>query len=332
HQRILTLTALPEEARRGRRTVKDLLRTADLDAEDLETLLRLSAGFVDEPHTRKTLLAGRSVVLYFAKPSTRTRISSETAVARLGGTPVSVGPTELQLGRGETIEDTARMLSSYADAIVVRTFADDDVARLAAAASVPVINALTDGHHPLQSLADLLTLRQAFGDLTGHGIAYVGDGNNVAHSLIQAAAIVGLDIAVATPEGYRPDKKIVEDARAIADTHGSVVVVTDDPARAVAGASAVYTDVWVSMGDPETERAARTRALTPYRVTPELLARARPDAIFLHCLPAHRGDEVAAEVMDGPRSAVFQQAANRLPTVQAVLCALIEGTLTGRAV
>ena len=311
--------------------MKDLLRTADLSPTDLETLLRLATRFVDAPYDRQTLLAGRTAVLYFAKPSTRTRISTATAVTRLGGTPLTVSGAELQLGRGETIEDTARVLSAYAGAIVVRTFADDDVARLAAAASVPVINALTDGHHPLQSLADLLTLRQLFGELRHRRIAYVGDGNNVTHSLIEAAALTGLDIAVATPAGYEPDKQIVEDARALAETHGSTIVLTGDPVEAVTGASAVYTDVWVSMGDPEDERAARMKALAPYRVTAGLMGRARPDAVFLHCLPAHRGDEVAAEVIDGARSAVFRQAANRLPTVQAALCALIEGHLTGRS-
>jgi ornithine carbamoyltransferase len=311
--------------------MKDLLRTADLTATDIETLLRLATRFVDAPRDRRDLLAGRTVVLYFAKPSTRTRISTATAVTRLGGTPLTVGGAELQLGRGETIEDTARVLSSYADTIVVRTFADDDVARLAAAASVPVVNALTDGHHPLQSLADLLTLRQLFGELRHRRIAYVGDGNNVAHSLLEAAALTGLDIAVATPAGYEPDKQIVEDARVLAQVHGSTIQLTGDPAEAAAGASAVYTDVWVSMGDLETERATRTHDLAPYRVTPELMGRARPDAVFLHCLPAHRGDEVTAEVIDGPRSAVFRQAANRLPTAQAVLCALVEGHLTGRS-
>ena len=307
---------------------KDLLRTADLSRTDLELLLDLAADAKAGAADR--LLAGETVVVYFTKPSTRTKLSVVTAIARLGGTPVVVGPTELQLGRGETIEDTARVMSSYARAVVVRTFSDDDVRRLAAAATVPVVNALTDGHHPLQSLADLLTLRERFGDLAGRKVAYVGDGNNVAHSLVEACALLGVDVAVATPPGYAPDASVLTVARAVAAGQGSTVTLTSDPYAAVAGASAVYTDVWVSMGDDPGERAQRVAALNPYRVDAPLMAHARQDAVFLHCLPAHRGDEVTAEVMDGPQSLVFPQAANRLPTAQAVLTALVLGKLGGR--
>jgi ornithine carbamoyltransferase len=311
--------------------MRALLRTADLTAGDLDHLLGAARTFKDGTRDgRAGALAGQTVVCYFAKPSTRTRISFETAITRLGGTPIAVGPNELQLGRGETIEDTARVLSRYAAAIVIRTFADDDVARLAAAASIPVINALTDGHHPCQSLADLLTLHEHFGSLAGLKVAYVGDGNNVAHSLLEGCALAGVDIAVATPPGYEPDPGVVAVAEKLAADSGAVVTVTHDPLVAVAGAHAVYTDVWVSMGDPEAERAARTTALAPYQVNPALMAEARVDAVFLHCLPAHRGDEVTADVIDGPQSLVFDQAENRLHTAQALLVALTGGELTGR--
>lgn len=309
--------------------MKDLLRTADLSADDLEYLLGFAEELKLDRKLDHKLLRGETVVLYFAKPSTRTRLSFETAVARMGGTPVVVGPAELQLGRGETIADTARVISEYAAAFVIRTFDDDQVRTFAENASIPVINALTDGHHPCQSLADLLTIRELYGELTGLKLAYLGDGGNVAHSLLEAAALAGLDISVATPPGYAPSPAVVERARQLAEVSGARVEVTTDPHAAVKAADFVYTDVWLSMGDPESERSERRNAFAPYRVTPELFAEASPDARFMHCLPAHRGDEVAAEVIDGKRSIVFRQAANRLPTAQAVLHALVRGRLTG---
>ena len=309
--------------------MKDFLRTADLSSNDLEHLLDVAATFKANPTCARDTFSGRTVVLYFAKPSTRTRLSFETAVVRLGGAAVAVGPAELQLGRGETIEDTARVVSSYAAAMTVRTYADEDVRRLAAAASIPIVNALTDGHHPCQSLADLLTLRDRFGALGGLRVAYVGDGNNVAHSLIEACAIAGADIVVATPEHYEPDPAIVAHARAVAARRNSIVAVTHDATAAVEHAHAVYTDVWLSMGDEESERDARRTAFAPFRVDAHLMASARPDAVFLHCLPAHRGQEVSAEVIDGSQSMVFEQAANRLPTEMAVLYALDRGELDG---
>ena len=308
-------------------TMKDLLRTADLGRENLGTLLDLGRRLVAEPLLHHDLLRGDSVVLYFNKPSTRTRISFETAVARLGGTPLAVGPHELQLDRGETIEDTARVISSYARAFVIRTFSDDDVARFARAASIPVINALTDGHHPCQSVGDLMTLRDEFGELQGRRLAFVGDGDNVAHSLLEACALAGVDISVATPPGYEPDAEVVRGAEAIAAHRGSSVFVTNDLRAAVRGADAVYTDVWVSMGVSDAERTARTHAFRPYRVDARVMEHASAHAIFLHCLPAHRGEEVTAEVFDGPQSRVFAQAANRLPSEQAILCALLTGML-----
>ena len=216
------------------------------------------------------------------------------------------------------------MLSSYASAIVIRTFAQSELEEVAANSSVPVINALSDAHHPCQALADLLTVRERFGSLRGRRLAFVGDGNNVAHSLIEAGALSGMQIAIATPPGYAPDAEIVESARKRAADSGAILLV-DDPAEAVADADVVYTDVWVSMGEDE-ERRERLHALAPYQVTAELMRPAKVDAIFLHCLPAHRGEEVTAEVIDGPRSVVWQQAANRLPTEQALLYALVTGS------
>ena len=307
--------------------MKDLLRTADLGRDNLFALLDLGERLKVAPLLHHHLLCGESVVLYFNKPSTRTRIPFETAVAHLGGTPLSVGPHELQLDRGETIEDTARVISSYARAFVIRTFSDDDVRRFAAAATIPVVNALTDGHHPCQSVGDLMALREQFGELRGRRVAFVGDGDNVAHSLLEACALAGMDVAVATQPGYAPDAGVVAGARRIAEQSGGSVLVTTDVHAAVRGANAVYTDVWLSMGVSELERAARMEAFRDYRVDASLMALAAPDAIFMHCLPAHRGEEVTADVFDGPQSRVFAQAANRLPSEQAILQALLTGML-----
>lgn len=307
--------------------MKDLLRTSDLSRRDLLLLLELAARFKRRPYQHRAELRNETVVLFFDKPSTRTRVSMATAVARLGGVPIIVGPDELQLGRGETIEDTARTMSRFARVFVARTFRDDDVSRFAAAATIPVVNALTDGHHPLQSLADLLTLSELVGDPAGVELAWVGDGNNVCHSLIEALAIVGGRLRVATPEGYEPDAAVVAAAR----ERGARLVLTHDPHEAVRGAHAVYTDTWLSMGDPPAEREARLRAFEPYRVDEALMAEAGPSALFMHCLPDHRGEEVSAEVVDGPRSVVFDQAENRLHTAVAVLYALVEERLEGAA-
>jgi ornithine carbamoyltransferase len=309
--------------------MKDLLRIADLTPEDLGHLLSLSELVADDPHGWPELLDGEAVVCYFAKPSTRTRLSFGSAVTRLGGVPEIVNGNELQLGRGETIEDTAGVISRYAKAFVIRTFSDDDVRRFAAAASIPVVNALTDGHHPCQALADLLTLRQHFGGLEGLRLAYLGDGNNVAHSLMEACALAGIDVVVATPEGFEPDAEVVATAAALARRGGSTVELSHEPLEAVTDADAVYTDVWVSMGDDEDERAARSEVLAPFQVDERIMAEAGNDAVFMHCLPAHRGQEVAAAVIDGPQSVVLDEAENRMHTAQALLIALLEGRLQG---
>ena len=310
--------------------LKDILRTRDLNRDDFQLLLDLSTAYKEDPLCHHDALRGQSVVQFFAKPSTRTRISFETAVARLGGVTITTGPTDLQLGRGETIEDTATTISQYARAFVIRTFGDDDVKRFASAAAIPVINALTNGHHPCQSLADLLTIQEHFGPLTQCKLAYVGDGYNVVHSLIEAAAIMGMQISVATPHGYEPDHGVLSWSRAEAERSGARIITTHDPYEAVEGAHAVYTDVWFSMGDTDLERASRVATFLPYRVDQKLMDHARPDAVFMHCLPAHRGEEVVAEVIDGAQSIIFKQAANRLPTAQAVLYTLINGQLAGR--
>jgi ornithine carbamoyltransferase len=301
---------------------RHLLRTLDLGPAELARLLDLAAHLKAAPLARAELLRNQSVVLYFNKPSTRTRISFETAIARLGGTPIAVGAAELQLGRGETIEDTARTIARYARAFVIRTYSDADVARFAAASAIPVINALTDRHHPCQSLADLMTLRERYGSLRGIRLAYVGDGDNVCHSLIEAAALAGIALTVACPKPYAPAADIVADAQAMARRTGAAIAIGDDPAAAVVGAQAVYTDTWMSMNVPESDRAARLAAFAPFQVNAALMARARSDAIFMHCLPDHRGEEVTAEVVDGPQSVVFDQAENRLHTAAALLAAL----------
>jgi ornithine carbamoyltransferase len=292
--------------------LKDVLRVSDLTPAQLGHLLDLAAAMDADHGGWIDTLRGRSVACHFAKPSTRTRVSFAAAAARLGMNAIVLRPDELQLGRGETVADTARALSAYCDAIVIRTFAQADVEELAAAATVPVINALTDEHHPCQALADLLTVRERFGRLEGVKLAFVGDGNNVANSLLEAAALTGMQVVVACPPGYEP--------AAAGD-------VTHDPREAVGGAHAVYTDVWVSMGE-EAERDARLASLARYRVDEELFALARPDAIFMHCLPAHRGEEVTAGVIDGPHSAVWRQAANREPTEEALLYTLVYPTMT----
>ncbi|NUO54374.1 MAG: ornithine carbamoyltransferase [Polyangiaceae bacterium] len=306
---------------------KSFLRVADLSAADFGLVLDRALAYKSEPGRGATLLRGRSVTLYFNKPSTRTRISFETAVHRLGGLPVTVGPNDLQMGRGETVEDTARVISRYSAAFVTRTYSDGEIARFAAAASIPVINALTDGHHPCQALADLMTLRERFGQLKGLTLTYVGAGNNVVHSLLEASALAGVHMRVATPPEYPADPAIVDAARALAKGSGARIEVMTDPSAAVAGADAIYTDTWLSMGDPDEEKAARQRILAPYRVDAALMAKAKPSAIFLHCLPAHRGEEVTNEVADSPASAIFDQAENKLHTSMAVLDVLVTGAL-----
>jgi ornithine carbamoyltransferase len=308
----------------------DFLSADDVTADQLTALLdladELKADRADRTEAGKELsrdeLHGRTVALLFEKPSTRTRVSFQVGVTELGGRPLPLSSAELQLGRGETIADTGAVLSRYVHAVVVRTFGQDRVEELAAGASIPVVNALTDLEHPCQALADLQTLRETHGELAGRTLAYVGDGNNVAHSLLLAGAKVGVSVRVGHPEGFAPDDAIVARARELAATSGAEVVVTTDPVAAVTDADAVYTDVWASMGQ-EAEAEERAALFAPYQVTPELFGHAAEGAVFLHCLPAHRGEEVAAEVMDGPASRVFDQAENRLHAQKALLAWLL---------
>ncbi|MCX6447975.1 MAG: ornithine carbamoyltransferase [Actinobacteria bacterium] len=311
--------------------MKDLLRTADLSRADVDLLLDTAADFAKNPLRSKDALAHKSVAIYMTKPSTRTRLSSETAVAHLGGTPIFIRGDELQLGRGETIADTAKIISGYCDALIIRTFAQSDVDELGANASIPVINALTDDDHPTQLLADWLTIRETFGsDVKGRKFVYLGDGNNMSHAWLTMGAIMGAHVVAATPSGkWAPNSDVVAKAQAIAKKTGATIEVTNDPEAAAKGASALYTDVWMSMGDPESERAEKIKVLAPFAITDALMSLTTSDSIFMHCLPAHRGEEVAASVIDGPKSVIWREAYHRRTTIQALLYHLTRGELAG---
>ena len=311
--------------------MKDLLRTQDLSRDDVELLLETAAAFAEDPLRSKSALANKSVAIYMTKPSTRTRLSSETAVAHLGGTPIFIRGDELQLGRGETIADTAKIISGYCSALIIRTFAQADVDELGAHASIPVINALTDDDHPTQLLADWLTIRENFGkDITGRKFVYLGDGNNMSHAWLIMGAIMGAHVVAATPTGkWAPNPKVVEIAKNIAAKSGGKVEVSHDPEAASKDASVLYTDVWMSMGDSESERDEKVLALSPFAVTENLFSLTNKDSIFMHCLPAHRGEEVEASVIDGPRSVIWREAYHRRTTIQSLLFHLTQGDLKG---
>lgn len=299
---------------------KDLLALYSLSKEEIMEILKVAQDLKSKqkngvPHS---LLAGKTLAMIFTKSSTRTRVSFEVAMQQLGGYPIFLNGQDIQIGRGETIADTARVLSRYVDGIMIRTFAHSDVEELAQFADVPVINGLTDLNHPCQILADFLTIIEHKGKLEGLKLAYVGDGNNVCHSLLNGCAKVGMHISVAVPKGYKPDPNIVEIALNDAAQSGSVIEITNDPAAAVKEADIIYTDVWASMGQEE-ERDYRLKIFAPYQVNGELVKGAKQDYMFLHCLPAHRGEEVSAEVIDGPNSVVFDEAENRLHAQKAVL-------------
>ena len=297
---------------------KDFLSIDQIGSAELLDLLAMAGKAKKNPATWSQRLAGRHVALIFEKPSTRTRVSFEVAVAGMGAHPVVLRGDELQLGRGETIEDTGRVLSRYVDAIVVRTFGQDRLERLAAASSVPVINALSDFEHPCQTLADLLTIQEQLGELAGVPIAYVGDGNNVAHSLMLGGAALGMEVRVACPRGFDPFPQVVELAQERAAATGGKIAVSDVVAEAAHGARVLYTDVWASMGQ-ESTADARKEAFVRYQLNQDVVALAADDAIVMHCLPAHRGEEITADVIDGPRSVVWDQAENRLYTQMALL-------------
>jgi ornithine carbamoyltransferase len=302
---------------------RHLISLKDYSREDIEEIFDLAARMKASPGEYAQALRGRCLGMIFQKPSTRTRVSFEVGMYQLGGQALYLGASDIQLNRGESIADTARVLSRYLDAIMARVFAHQDILDLAKHGSVPVINGLSDLLHPCQALADYFTLRERRGRLDGLKVAYVGDGNNVCHELMMGAVKLGMSFACASPKGYEPNQLIVKAAsRDAQKARTAVPVVTADPSAAVAGADVVYTDVWTSMGQ-ETESAARLTAFQGYEVTASMMAVAQPGAVFMHCLPAHRGEEVSAEVIDGPQSVVFDEAENRLHTQKALLALLL---------
>jgi ornithine carbamoyltransferase len=300
---------------------RDYLSSADCSAEETRGLIDLAVQL--KRGERRIDLGNRVLGLIFTKASTRTRVSFQVAIARLGGQTVDLNPSLTQLGRGEPLQDTARVLSRYCDVLAIRTFAQQELVDYAHWASVPVINALTDLEHPCQALADFLTMLEIHGDLAGQTLAYIGDGNNVAHSLMLCGALLGVNVRIGCPEGFEPLPGVLEQARSLAQ-HGAHIDVTSDPVQAVSGAQAVYTDVWASMGQ-EQEQAERERAFANFRVDQDLMDRAASDAIVLHCLPAHREEEITAEVMESEASRIFDQAENRLHVQQALLAAVMGG-------
>jgi ornithine carbamoyltransferase len=301
---------------------RHLVSLKDYSREDIEEIFDLTDRVKRDPAAYREALRGKSLAMIFQKPSTRTRVSFEVGMFELGGTALYLGANDIQLHRGETVADTARVLSRYVDAIMARVFAHQDIIDLARHATVPIINGLSDLLHPCQVLADYYTLRERRGKLDGLKIAWVGDGNNVCHELILGAVKLGMSIEVATPQGYEPNQLVLRSAIRDAKARSPVPVVTTDPMAAVAGADVVYTDVWASMGQ-EDEKEARAQAFAGFMVTPEMMAAAGPECVFMHCLPAHRGEEVAAEVIDGRQSVVLDEAENRLHVQKAVLMLLL---------
>jgi ornithine carbamoyltransferase len=298
--------------------VRHYLSVDDLSDRELAVVLDLAAKMKADRSLDADALVGASVALVFEKASTRTRVSFEVGVAQLGGYPLPLSSGDLQLGRGETIEDTGRVLSRYVDAIVLRTFEQERLEVLAGAATVPVVNSLSDFEHPCQALADLLTISERRGELAGTVLTYVGDGNNVAHSLLLAGAKAAMTVRVATPAGFAPIPQVVERATEIARATGGAVEVGTDPVAAASGAHVLYTDVWASMGQ-EAEAEERRLVFQPYQLDQRLIDAADPDVLVMHCLPAHRGEEIADVAIDGPHSCVFDQAENRLHTQKALL-------------
>lgn len=309
---------------KGTNIMKDLISLHDLTAKEVEDLLSLGIRLKKEQKsgTPHPILKGKTLGMIFTKSSTRTRVSFEVGMTQLGGYPLFLSSNDIQLGRGETIHDTAKVLERYLDGIMIRTYAHSDVIELAEEASIPVINALTDLLHPCQVLADLMTAYEYKGKLEGLKLAYVGDGNNMAHSLMYGCAKAGINCAIGTPKDYQCDAEVVENAKADFKAAGKELVLTQDPAEAIKDADIVYTDTWVSMGQ-ESEKAERQKIFIPYQVNAELFKKAKPDAVFMHCLPAYRGFEVTEDVIDGPQSVIFDEAENRLHAQKAVMATLM---------
>jgi ornithine carbamoyltransferase len=305
-------------------TGRDLISIQDFQPDELSCALELATAMKLRPADYRGTLVGKQIVLFFEKPSLRTRLTFEAGINSLGGTSFFVDQTQSRLGARESLSDVAHNLERWIDGVVLRTFAHETVTEMARHASIPVINALSELEHPCQAMADMQTLQEHFGDLHNVRLAYVGDGNNVAHSLILAAASLGASISVATPEGYEPNADITIAAEQLAVVSGATVQITNDAREAVSGADAVYTDVWASMGQ-EDEAAGRRKIFMPFQVNQKLFSQAAKHAVFMHCLPAHRGDEVTAAVIDSPRSVVFDQAENRLHIQKAIMVLLLEG-------
>jgi len=304
--------------------VKHLLSMQDLSPNEIEAILDDAAGLKEklrrgEPHE---LLQGKTLGMIFEKPSLRTRVTFETGMTQLGGHAIYLAPADIQLGKRESVPDTARNLSRWVDAVMARLFKHDIIVELARHSSVPVINGLTDLHHPCQTLGDLLTIREHKGKLRGLKLAWVGDGNNVCNSLLLGCTLVGMNISAVCPHGYEPDASVVKQAKKNAEKSGAKLELLTNPKKAVAGADVIYTDVWVSMGQ-EKEAKRRMRAFKGYQVNAQLLKLAKPNAIVMHCLPAHRGQEITDEVIDGPRSVVLDQAENRMHAQKALLVSLL---------
>lgn len=298
---------------------KDFLTLSDFSSKEIHSLLQRASELKSGKDTSACPLIGKSIGIMFDKTSTRTRISFQTGIYQLGGQPIYINTKELQLGRGETIEDTAKTLSRYLHGIVIRTYAHSIVEILSNNATIPVINGLTDLHHPCQALADMLTIIEKKGRLEDMQIVYIGDGNNVANSLIEAAELIGMQLTIACPKGYEPDNKVYE--KAIASN--AKIKIVSDPEKAAANADVLYTDVWISMGQ-EREVERRRQTFKKYQLNKGLLSLAKPDAIVMHCLPAHRGEEITADVIDSPQSVIFDQAENRLHSQKALLEMLIK--------
>ncbi len=301
---------------------KDFLSIHDLTLYEFHDLLELTEEVKRHPDKFRKALKHRVLAMIFEKPSLRTRMTFEVGMMELGGKAIYLSPNEIQIGKRETVEDVAHNLERWVDGIMYRCFSHDDALRMAETAKIPVINALSDKSHPCQGMADIFTLHEHKGDLAGLKLTYVGDGNNVCHSLMLAAAKAGTKMGVATPKGYEPDPRYVEWARMDGQTTGFTLQLTNDPREAAAGADAIYTDVWASMGQ-EAEKEARAKIFAPYQVNAALMAAAKPGAVFMHCLPAHRGEEVSAEVFESPASVVFDQAENRLHAQKAIMLRLM---------
>lgn len=304
--------------------MKDLISLHDLSSDEVKGLLELGLKLKKELKSgiEHHILKGKTLGMIFTKSSTRTRVSFEVGMTQLGGYPLFLSSNDIQLGRGETIHDTAKVLERYLDGIMIRTYAHSDVIELAEEANIPVINALTDLLHPCQVLADLMTTYEHKGKLEGLKLAYIGDGNNMAHSLMYGCAKVGMDCAIAAPKGYGCNSEVVENAKADFKVSGRTLILTEDPVEAIKNADVVYKDTWVSMGQ-ESEKAERQKIFMPYQVNKELFKNADSDAVFMHCLPAYRGFEVTEDVIDGPHSVIFDEAENRLHAQKAVMATLM---------